>query len=88
MLETDTRPEGKVTRCIWQQHSVPSHEDKVACHSDEYDSMRRAGSGGRAGGLRASEVASLFQMASSYSPNPTLSPSAPSVCSLQFDHLY
>ena len=43
MLETDTRPEGEVTRCIWQQHSVPSHEDKVACHSDEYDSMRRAG---------------------------------------------
>ena len=78
MFETDTRPEGEVTRCIWQQHSVPSHEDKVACHSDEYDSMRRAG----AGGLRASEVASLFQMASSYSPNPTrsLSPSALSVC--------
>ena len=76
MLETDTRPEGEVTRCIWQQHSVPSHEDKVACHSDEYDSMRRAG------GLRASEVASLFQMASSYSPNPTLSlrPLRPSVC--------
>ena len=43
MFETDTRPKGEVTRCIWQQHSVPSHEDKVACHSDEYDSMRRAG---------------------------------------------
>ena len=45
------------------------------------------------GGRPPSEVASLslFQMASSYSPNPTLSlsPSVrPSVCSLQFDHLY
>ena len=76
MFDADTRPEDEVTRCIWQQHSFPSHEDKVACHSDEYDSMWRAG------GLRASEVASLFQMASSYSPNPTrsLSPSALSVC--------
>ena len=40
MFDADTRPEDEVTRCIWQQHSVPSHEDKVACHSDEYDSMR------------------------------------------------